>query len=91
MCVYIYKICINVCIYIFGQEIIFWNRNWKCNKSATLGTSGDSHGSRVYFSMTEIVFLVQFHVLTNLTLMGIEADVSTCVSLPKPHGLSWGD
>lgn len=23
--------------------------------------------------------------------MGIEADVSTCVSLPKPHGLSWGD
>lgn len=41
--------------------------------------------------MTGIVFLVQFRVLTNLTLMGIEADVSTCVSLPKPHGLSWGD
>lgn len=79
-------------MYIYlGKEILFCNRNWKCNRSATLGTSGDIHGSRVCFSMGGIAFLVQFRVLTNLTLMGIEADVGTCVSLPKCHGLSWGD
>lgn len=75
-------------ICIFRKETLFWNRNWNCNRSATLGTSGDIHGSKVYFSMAEIVSLAQFRVLTNLTLMGIEADVGTPVSLP--HGLSWG-
>lgn len=38
--------------------------------------------------MAAIVSLAQFCVLTNLTLMGIEADVGTPESLP--HGLSWG-
>lgn len=43
MYAYIYKIFIC----IFWKETLFWNRNWKCNWSATLGTSGDIHGCRV--------------------------------------------
>jgi len=38
-----------------------------------------------------IAFLMQFCVLANLTLIGIEADVSSCVSVPKPHGISPGN
>lgn len=41
--------------------------------------------------MIRIVFLMQFCVLTNLTLIGIAADVSSCVSVPKPHGVGLGN
>lgn len=62
-----------------------------CVRSSTFGTFGGSCGSRVYLYMIRIVFLMQFCVLTNLTLIGIAADVSSCVSVPKPHGVGLGN
>lgn len=46
--------------FLRGEGNFILEYNWKFNRSATLGTSGDIHGSRVYFSMTGIVFLVLF-------------------------------
>lgn len=88
MYIYVYKKCVHIYL---GKKFYFGIEIGNVMDLLHLVLQGIAMEVEFIFSMTGIVFLVQFRVLTNLTLMGIEADVGTCVSLPKPHGLSWGD